>query len=87
MLYEVITADNVFDNVIQFRLIKDDGELLYDNSTNDYSFHVEFSCVKSQDLSIELNAPKPSAGTADTIYYEGCIGILIEDMVSIKTGF
>lgn len=83
----LLCADGVFDNVIKIKIISEDGKVIYDNSQNNFALNMEFACKKSQSAEIELSAPEPAVGISDTIYEEGCIGIRIEEMVSMQTGF
>lgn len=82
-----ICTDSVFNGVVQFQIIDDNGKELYNNSQNKYSLFVEFTNKTSRMVNLVLTAPKPIAGISDTIIVEGCIGLLIEDMVAPRTGF
>lgn len=82
-----ICGADVFEGIIKFDIRTQLGDILYDNSTHDFSLYTEFSNKKEQEVFFELIAPEPSAGISDTIYMEGCIGILIEEMNSINLGF
>ncbi len=82
-----LCAGKAFEQVIAMRFIRRDGKVLYDNSKHNYSLNTEFSCLNTRDITIEIEAPDPATGIADTIYTTDCIGLLIQEMVSIKTGF
>ena len=82
-----LCADSVFQDVIRFTILSDDGKTLYSNESHQYSLNAEFSSNKTQDVFLRIEAPEASKGLSDTVSYKGCIGILIEDMNSIKTGF
>jgi hypothetical protein len=82
-----ICTDPVFSGVVWFRIITGSGKELYDNSKNNYDLNVEFTCKKTEEVDLIIMAPKPATGISDTIVVEGCIGLLIEDMVSFRTGF
>ncbi len=81
-----ICSQDVFDNVVLFRIIKSDGSILYDNSQSNYSMDLEFSSQHSQEVIFELEVPDMPINGVEALN-EGCVGVLIEDMISIKTGF
>ncbi|PKP09807.1 MAG: hypothetical protein CVU09_09255 [Bacteroidetes bacterium HGW-Bacteroidetes-4] len=79
----LICAAPVFNNVIQFDIFNEHNNMLYSNKDNDFSLQVEFSSMKSQAVSFVVTVP-------DMEYFSdssGCVGILIEEMNSIKIGF
>ncbi len=82
-----LCGDDIFDGVIQFIIRDIDGNILYDNSTNKYKLSIEFSNKVTQKVLFELIAPELNFETADSVEVKGCIGMLIEDMVSVKIGF
>ena len=82
-----LCGDDIFDGVIQFIIRNTDGKILYDNSSCDYKLNIEFSNKVTQRVLFELIAPELNFKIADSVETTGCIGILIEDMVSVKTGF
>ncbi len=82
-----LCADEVFDNIIKIIIINKEGAELYNNSLHDYNLNLEFASKKTQNVIIEIFAPEPNVGISDTVYFEGCIGVLIEEMISVKTGF
>lgn len=82
-----LCADPVFEDIIEFIIINEDGKAIYNNSTQNFNLNLEFSCKKTQTVTLQLKAPDSNAGVSDTLSSEGCIGLLIEEMVSVKTGF
>ncbi len=82
-----LCADKVFDNIIKLVIKNEDGKVIYDNSTQNFNLNLEFTCRKTQDVTIDVAAPDVGTENNDTVLYEGCIGLLIEDMKSVKTGF
>jgi len=82
-----ICADKKFEDIIKLIIRTQEGKEIYNNSKQNFNLNLEFACKKSQDVMLELYAPEPNVGVSDTVYFEGCIGILIEEMVSVKTGF
>lgn len=70
-------------------------ELLYDNSTDNFSMEIEFSVESTRRLTIEISIP--SGGGESTTKKSkvkmnnngdmGCVGILVEHMPTPKTGF
>jgi hypothetical protein len=82
-----VCTDSNFIGVAEFSILTEDERVLYDNSKSNYKLDMEFACQKTQDIQFVITAPKAVSGISDTIMVEGCIGLLIEEMVSIKTGF
>ena len=81
-----ICTQAIFENVVLFKIIKSNGTIFYDNSNFEYELNLEFSSRHSQDVIIELEVPDmPESENANL--NEGCVGVLIEDMISVKTGF
>ena len=82
-----ICADSIFDNVIQFIILNNKGVELYNNSVNDFKLDIEFLNKLTQDVIFEISTPEQPISVADTVKSKGCIGVLIEEMVTVKTGF
>ena len=78
-----LCAAPVFNQVIQFDILNEQNNLLYSNLDNDFSLHVEFSSKKTQAVSFVVTAPEMEY-FSDT---SACVGILIEEMESVKIGF
>lgn len=77
-------------------VIKRVKELLYDNSTDDYSNEIEFTVESTRRLTLEISIPtgggeasssKKSRGKLMKSSDMGCIGILVEHMPTAVTGF
>lgn len=79
----LLCAAPVFNQVIQFDILNEQNNLLYSNIDNDFSLQVEFSSQKPQDVSFVITTPELES-ISDT---SGCVGILIEEMKSVITGF
>jgi len=82
-----LCADPIFEGIIKFVIKGEDGKEIYNNSNQNFNLNLEFSSRKTHNVTFELSAPEPNKGVSDTVYFEGCIGLLIEEMVSVKTGF
>jgi len=82
-----LCADEVFDNIIKIVIVNEEGKEIYNNSLHDFNLNLEFSSRKTQNVTIEVFAPDPNIGISDTVAFEGCIGVFIEEMISVKTGF
>lgn len=82
-----ICADNIFSDIIEFAISTNDGKEMYNNSSQGYNLNLEFACRKTRDVIINIQAPQVEASELDSVNTEGCIGVLIEEMVSVKTGF
>ena len=81
---------------IHMRLIDyDTDELLYDNKNSNYVKDFEFTVVQTRTIKISIDIPedssqKPTANTTGLIsksINQGCVGVLIEEMSTPKTGF
>lgn len=82
-----VCGDSIFDNVIQFIIFNEQGEKYYNNSTNEFKLNIEFSNTQTQDVIFEISTPQQSEYVDDATVQKGCIGLLIEEMLTIKTGF
>lgn len=80
-----LCADSVFNQIVALKFINSKGNILYDNSEHNYELNLEFVSKQTQIAVLEISVPdiiNPN-GTIP----KGCIGIRIEDMVSVKLGF
>ncbi len=78
-----LCAAAVFNKIVQFEIFNETNNLLYTNIDNDFSLQVEFSSKKTQPVHFVLTVPEVES-FSDT---SGCVGILIEEMKSVKLGF
>ena len=83
-------------STIHMRLIDyDTDELLYDNKEFNYVKDFEFTVVQSRMIKISVEIPedqntKAAANTTGLIsksINQGCVGVMIEEMSTPKTGF
>lgn len=83
-------------NTIHMKLIDyDTDELLYDNKDFNYVKDFEFTVVQTRTIKISVEIPedqtqKSAANTTGLIsksINQGCVGVLIEEMSTPKTGF
>ncbi len=81
---------------VHFRLIDyDTDELLYDNKDFNYVKDFEFTVVQTRTIKIQIEIPEDSAqksaanttGLISKSVNQGCVGVLIEEMITPKTGF
>jgi hypothetical protein len=90
--------DHILGSQIGFKLIdKDTDQVLYDNSKDTYSSEFEFTVAQTRDIYIEIEVPGESSvvaveGNQDIIIVQkdaemGCIGVLIEHMITPTKGF
>lgn len=90
--------DPILGGPIQFKLInRETNQVLYDNATDEFASEFEFTVTQRADLYIEISVPGESAtnnaiGNEDIILVRkdtdvGCVGILIEYMVTPPKGF
>jgi hypothetical protein len=82
-----LCSDDIFTDKVILQILKEDETSLYSNLDYDLQQNVEFSCKNSQLVTIDVQAPAPAYGISDTIVHQGCIGLLIEQVPSVKTGF
>ncbi|MCQ2959343.1 MAG: hypothetical protein MJ198_04030 [Bacteroidales bacterium] len=92
-----VCADEVnLGSTVHLRLIDyDTDELLYDNKDFNYVKDFEFTVVQTRTIKISIEIPedqtqKASANTTGLIsksINQGCVGVLIEEMSTPKTGF
>jgi len=73
-------------------VIKRVKELLYDNSTDDYSTEIEFTVESTRRLTIEISVPNGGGeGKSKSKLMKssdmGCVGILVEHMPTPISGF
>ncbi len=90
--------DPILGGQIKFKLIDDQSQnILYDNSTDQYSSDFEFTATQTRDILIEITIPGQSASlealtNEDIIFVRkdmelGCVGVLIEHMITPTKGF
>ena len=89
-----ICNDEALGDTIKFKLIDDEtGDILYDNATNNYSKVFEFTVFESRTVSIEIFVPGTNKvenkihGVLPKNRNTGCIGVLIEHMITPVKGF
>lgn len=82
-----LCADPKFEDIINLIIRSKEGREIYNNNNQNFNLNLEFACRKTQEVTFEVIAPDPNIGASDTVFFEGCIGVLIEEMVSVKTGF
>lgn len=92
----VCSEEASLGNTVHMRLIDyDTDELLYDNKDFNYVKDFEFTVVQTRTIKIQIEIPeetsqKSSANTTGLIsksINQGCVGVLIEEMNTPKTGF
>lgn len=79
-----VCSDSLYIGVVSFVITDEEGKVIYDNSQEGLSDNLEFSCRKTNTVEITITAPKRLDVDENT---KGCIGVLIEDMVTPKIGF
>ncbi len=92
-----LVFDDVLGGPVEFKLYdRSDDVLLYDNMNDAYSQEFEFTVTRTRDLIIELYVPGHSVGL-EAVSQEkglfrkdteiGCVGVLIEHMITPRKGF
>ncbi len=90
--------DPILGDHVLFKIIDDvSNNVLYDNSTDEFATEFEFTVTQSADIYIEVTVPGESglskASADDNIIIirkdreMGCVGILIEHMITPVKGF
>lgn len=79
-----ICSDSLYNGVVSLVIKNNEGKILYDNSQDDFNVNIEFSCRKTNPVEFILTAPSRMDVDPET---KGCIGLIIEDMVTPKIGF
>jgi hypothetical protein len=90
-----LCAADVLGEKIQFQLVDfEENTVLYDNAQHGYSREFEFTVMRTRNLKIVIILPTDGQATNQTsIGFKakntevGCVGVLIESMVTPKTGF
>lgn len=87
--------DGVLGDKVQYKIIDYDyGDVLYDNADFNYAKEFEFTVLQSRKVKIEVSVPADSEtqqttkmGLKPKPTQMGCVGVLIEYMVTPKKGF
>ena len=79
-----ICSDSLYNGVVSLVIRNDAGKILYDNSQDDFNVNIEFSCRRTNPVEYIITAPNRLDVDPET---KGCIGLIIEDMVTPKIGF
>lgn len=79
-----VCSDSLYVGVVSFVITDEDGKVIYDNSQEGLIDNLEFSCRKTNTVEITVTAPRRLDVDENA---KGCIGVLIEDMVTPKIGF
>ena len=90
-----VCADEILGANIQFKILDyDTNEVLYDNKDYSYVKEFEFTVLQSRTVKIvvavpdDANSEKPkNSDFRAKPTSMGCVGVLIEDMVTPKKGF
>jgi hypothetical protein len=93
-----LCSDSILGGQIAFRLIDNEtGNVLYDNKEDHYATEFEFTATQSRDIIIEISVPGNSGiieaeSNQDLIFVRkdtemGCVGVLIEHMITPSKGF
>ncbi len=90
-----ICSDAALGDKIQYQIIDwDENTLLYDNKDYNFERSFEFTVLRTRNVKIVVDIPADSKTTsANTLGFKakptqmGCVGVLIESMVTPKKGF
>lgn len=89
-----LCASEILGRNIKFELIDfEENTVLYDNSQFEFKREFEFSVMQTRNLKIRIHVPADQEA-ANAVFgikakdtEMGCVGVLIEKMVTPKTGF
>ena len=76
-----VCGDDVSGNILNLIIKSKNGLIMYDNINDNYNTQFTFNCLETQDVIISVSIPDSNAKI------EGCAGVLIEDMLSVQSGF
>lgn len=90
--------DRVLGNRMGFKILdRETGDVLYDNSTDEFATEFEFTVTQSREIIVEISVPGESdlsnaEGNEELILVRkdremGCVGVLIEHMITPTKGF
>lgn len=90
--------DPVLGNRIGFKILdRETDNVLYDNSTDEFSSEFEFTVTQSREIIVQISVPGESdlskaQGNEDLILVRkdremGCVGVLVEHMITPSKGF
>ncbi len=92
-----ITHDDILGGPIEFKLIdRRDQTLLYNSANDGYAQEFEFTVTKTRELIIVIHVPGHSVGLEPLSQEKGlfrkdveigCVGVLIEHMITPMKGF
>lgn len=92
----VCTDELSLGNTVHIRLVDyDTNEALYDNKDKNYVKDYEFTVIQTRTIKIVIDVPEDptqkgsgaSTGLISKSINQGCVGVLIEEMSTPKTGF
>lgn len=79
-----LCSDSLYTGVVSLLIRTEMGDVIYDNSSDNFSQSIEFSCRKSNYTEFILTAPNRTDVPEGL---KGCIGMLVEEIISPKIGF
>ncbi|HLV52398.1 MAG TPA: hypothetical protein VKY29_00155 [Cryomorphaceae bacterium] len=78
--YRILVCTHDILGDVQFKLIDEEGETLYDNSQNGFDPKFDFSVEGTRKLKIDINVP-PSESR---IRPQGCVAIMVGRLVDVN---
>jgi len=90
-----ICSDPVLGKGVTFQIFDfEENTLLYDSQKDNYAREFEFSVLMTRNVKIIINVPADETTKKSSAYglkqkntQMGCVGVLIESMITVKTGF
>lgn len=80
--YQVsLCGDDFIGNVFHYKILDKENKLLYDNEDDGFSTTFSFSCLETKDIKLDIKIPDTGSSAS------GCLGVLIEETLSVSTGF
>lgn len=88
--HDPILGKGIFFQIYDF----EENTLLYDSQKDNYAKEFEFSVLMTRNIKIVINVPADETTKKNSAYglkqkntQMGCVGVLIENMITVKTGF
>lgn len=90
-----LCADPILGKGITFQIYDfEENTLLYDSKSDNYAKQFEFSVLMTRNVKIVVSVPSDESTKQAAAYglkakttQMGCVGVLVESMITVKTGF
>jgi hypothetical protein len=76
-----LCGDDFIGNLFHYKIIDSNELVLYNNENDNLLNSFSFSCLETKNVTIVIEIPSSGSAT------KGCMGVLIEETLSVTTGF